>query len=206
MTTVEYKDQSCRLLALTDEVDKRGVTSLRLTNVRLEGSESELTCFGMMFRGHPDLKELYLKNVTLSQDEMNLDQALSCLLVSADHIETVHIENAPITTSSLMTISYCSTLRDLNLPNNRFVDKDAAALADALSSSKTIRKVDLSGNDISAFRPGVPIYAFCPTQKIARRLQIHRAIRLQIHRTIHPIISSSSTENVEEANVSKKRL
>lgn len=149
MTTVEYKDQSCRLLALTDEVDKRGVTSLRLTNVRLEGSESELTCFGMMFRGHPDLKELYLKNVTLSQDEMNLDQALSCLLVSADHIETVHIENAPITTSSLMTISYCSTLRDLNLPNNRFVDKDAAALADALSSSKTIRKVDLSGNDIS---------------------------------------------------------
>lgn len=149
MTTVEYKDQSCRLLALTDEVDKQGVTSLRLTNVRLEGSESELACFGMMFRGHPDLKELYLKNVTLSQDEMNLDQALSCLLVSADHIETVHIENAPITTSSLMTVSYCSTLRNLILPNNRFVDKDAAALADALSSSKDIRKVDLSGNDIS---------------------------------------------------------
>lgn len=51
---------------------------------------------------------------------------------------------------------------------------------------------------VSAFRPGVPIYAFCPTQKIARRLQIHRAI--------HPIISSSSTENVEEAVMEAKDM
>lgn len=48
---------------------------------------------------------------------------------------------------------------------------------------------------VAAYRPSVPIYAFCPNSKIARRLQIHRGI--------HPIVSSSAVDAEEAVTQAK---
>jgi len=50
---------------------------------------------------------------------------------------------------------------------------------------------------VAANRPSIPIYAFCPTAKIARRLQIHRGI--------HPIVSSG-VPDAEEAVTHAKEM
>lgn len=50
---------------------------------------------------------------------------------------------------------------------------------------------------VAAYRPSIPIYAFCPTARLARRLQIHRGI--------HPIISSS-IPSPEEAILQAKSM
>lgn len=44
---------------------------------------------------------------------------------------------------------------------------------------------------VAAYRPSIPIYAFCPTAKLARRLQIYRAI--------HPIVGLHGVPDRERA-------
>jgi pyruvate kinase len=43
---------------------------------------------------------------------------------------------------------------------------------------------------VAAYRPNVPIFAFCPTAKMGRLLQLHRGV--------HPIVSESAVEPADE--------
>eukprot|EP00522_Entomoneis_paludosa_P012391 CAMPEP_0172457754 /NCGR_PEP_ID=MMETSP1065-20121228/23992_1 /TAXON_ID=265537 /ORGANISM="Amphiprora paludosa, Strain CCMP125" /LENGTH=197 /DNA_ID=CAMNT_0013211665 /DNA_START=74 /DNA_END=667 /DNA_ORIENTATION=- len=149
MTVVELSDKTCDLKELAQLVGKNGVTALRLTNVELAGSDDDMFGFATVVRGHPTIEEFKMIDVKIADPTTSLDNTVSCLLVSASCIHTLHLENTRVSATTISTATHCSTLKKLVLPKNGFTDADAGVVANSLSSNKSIETVDLSNNDLS---------------------------------------------------------
>ncbi|KAL7577982.1 hypothetical protein ACA910_007599 [Epithemia clementina (nom. ined.)] len=147
MSTIEISNTTCTYKSLASNL-KDNVKVFRLSNVKIEGTEDDMHQLMRNMRGHPCMETFFVKNVTTADPNATLDMIVSSLLASAPRIDTIHIENTSIDASTLATVSYCDSLQSLELPRNGFQDKDAAVIADALTSS-SVQSLDLSGNELS---------------------------------------------------------
>lgn len=148
-TKLELRNTTSTFKKLANQLDDH-IEFLRLEDVKIEGSEEDMIFYlARTVRGHPSLREVYIKNVTTNDHSISLDLVVSSILVSVDNIESLHIENTPVKASAVATVAYCSSLKYLSLPNNRYTDEDAKVIADGLSSNKSVEMVDLSRNILS---------------------------------------------------------
>lgn len=150
-TTVEFSNTSLSLVELTRLVDQDTVQQVRLDNVQLQGSDDDMYQLSRKLRGHPSLEVFSCKKVS-TEEGTSLDAAVSCLLVSAYKLQTLHLEETPVTSSALLAVAHCTSLRHLELPNNGYSDDCAQIIVKGLidSHDELIKTLDLSGNKISA--------------------------------------------------------
>ncbi|KAL7579383.1 hypothetical protein ACA910_014053 [Epithemia clementina (nom. ined.)] len=129
---------------------KDNTKSLRLENVKIEGTNDDMQRLFSCVRGHPSLESFHAINVSTVDPTVTLDLIVSSLLVSAQRIQTVHIESTPIQASTIASVVYSDTVQSLSIPMNGYKDADASLIADALMSSPpSLHSVDLSGNELS---------------------------------------------------------
>ena len=148
-TTVEKKNTSTTYVELAGLVENDGMKTFRLSNVEISGDEDDAFRLSRSLRGHPGLEEVYLTNITLTEEGLKMDNIIEMLLVSSQSLKVLKLDNVPVQAKSVATVAYCETLETLALPNNKFNDVDAKAIADAVESSTSVKEVDLSGNRIS---------------------------------------------------------
>ena len=120
-----------------------------MTNVEISGDEDDSFDFARAIRGHPELENVILTNVTLTEEGMNLDCIVEMMLVSCHNLHHIKLDNVPVRAKSCGTLVYCESLTKLALPNNGFNDVDAKLIATSVESNKSVTSVDLSGNKIS---------------------------------------------------------
>lgn len=149
MSTVEKKNTSITFAELAGLVQDDEMKILRLTDVEIAGDEDDAFDLSRSLRGHPSLEQVILTNITLTEASMKMDAIIEMMLVSAQSLKALKLDNVPVQAKSVATVAYCETLDVLALPNNRFNDMDAQAIADAVEASKSVKEVDLSGNRIS---------------------------------------------------------
>ena len=149
MTTVEITNTSTTFVELAGLVECDTTSIIRLTNVEIAGDEDDAFRLSRSLRGHPNLEEVLLTNITVPDGSVNMDAIIEMLLVSSQNLRVIKLDNVPVHAKSVSTLEYCATLETLALPNNSFNDVDAKQIADAVENSKSVTSVDLSGNSIS---------------------------------------------------------
>jgi Leucine-rich repeat (LRR) protein len=150
MTLIYVKDgkMSMReLAAMIDRIPEMDV--FKLKRVSLDGTEDDIIALSKTLRGHPNLDELRMIDITLTDSSLNLDQVVSLVLVTVTDLKVLELENVPISTSTLASVGYCPNLKTVAFPNSNLTDKDASVLAKAFAQSDSIELIDLSGNDLS---------------------------------------------------------
>lgn len=149
MTVLEKTSTSTTFVDLASAVEDESIVTIRLTDVEIAGDDDDAFRLSRSLRGHPNLEEVSLTNITLKQEGMKLDAMIEMLLVSSQNLKTLKLDNVPVQAKSVATLAYCETLTTLALPNNSFNDVDAKAIADSVEASNSVTTVDLSGNKIS---------------------------------------------------------
>ena len=150
MTLIYVKDgkMSMReLAAMIDRIPEMDV--FKLKRVSLDGTEDDIIALSKTLRGHPNLDELRMIDITLTDSSLNLDQVVSLVLVTVTDLKVLELENVPISTSTLASVGFCTCLKTVAFPNSNLTDKDASVLANAVAHSDSIESIDLSGNDLS---------------------------------------------------------
>jgi len=150
MTDIVISNETVTFKSLTSMVKKDDdFKAFELDSVKIEGSEDDMIMLSKAIRGHPCMKTFMLKNVTVANESVDLDQVVEMLLITCPKLRTLHLENAPISATSIATAGYCSTLEELLVPNSKLNDKDAATVAAAVAQNQSVRVVDLTGNDMT---------------------------------------------------------
>jgi Leucine-rich repeat (LRR) protein len=150
MTLVYVKEEKMSiksLAAMTERFPEMEI--LKLEEVELEGTDDDIIALAKALRGHQYLEEFRMANVTLTDKSLSLDHGVSIVLVTVEHLKVVKLEKVPISSSALASVGYCTGLKKLSFPNSGLTDKDATALASAVTQSTSIEVVDISGNDLS---------------------------------------------------------
>jgi Leucine-rich repeat (LRR) protein len=150
MTLIYVKDgrMSMRELAATiDRIPEMDV--LKLKRIELEGTEDDIIALSKTLQGHPNLDEIHMTNITMTDSSLNLDQVVSLVLATVTDLKVLELENVPISTSALASVGYCTYLKTVAFPNSNLTDKDASVLAKAVTQSDSIELIDLSGNDLT---------------------------------------------------------
>jgi hypothetical protein len=83
MTLIYVKDgkMSMReLAAMIDRIPEMDV--FKLKRVSLDGTEDDIIALSKTLRGHPNLDELRMIDITLTDSSLNLDQVVSLVLVT----------------------------------------------------------------------------------------------------------------------------
>jgi len=150
MSTISFSNETLSFKDLSKKVEKDDkMTTFRLKDVKIEGGERDMVTFSKAFRGHPNLEVFELVNVTVLDADVTLDQVISMLLITVPCIETLKLDSTKISSDAIATVGYCSTLKNLYMPNNDINDEQAKDIANAIAQSKTVEKIDLTGNDLS---------------------------------------------------------
>jgi Ran GTPase-activating protein (RanGAP) involved in mRNA processing and transport len=150
MTLIYVKDEKMAVKDLTRMIEKAtDMNVLKLESVVLDGTEDDIISLSKAIRGHPYLEEFRWSDVTLTDLSLTLNQVVSMLFVTVPDLHVVQLEKLPITTSALATAGYCTSLRQLLLPNSNLNDKDATFIADAIAKNPVLEVIDLSANDLS---------------------------------------------------------
>ena len=150
MTLIYVKDGKMSLMELAAMIDRiPEMDVLKLKRVELDGTEDDIIALSETLRGHPNLDELRMTDITLTDSSLNLDKVVSLVLVTVTDLKVLKLENVPISTSTLASVGYCTYLKTVAFPNSNLTDKDASVLAKAFTQSDSIDSIDLSGNDLS---------------------------------------------------------
>jgi Ran GTPase-activating protein (RanGAP) involved in mRNA processing and transport len=147
--TIEKSDTTVSFKELAGLIEDGDINVIRLTNLTIEGNDTDAFALSRSIRGHPGLEEVYMTNIKCLDSEVNLDMIVEMMLVSCSKLCVLKIDAVPMKASAVSAIQYCEALESLLLPNNGFNDMDASLIADALAASKCIQTIDLSGNKIS---------------------------------------------------------
>ena len=148
MTKIHISDSEMSFKDLTTLMEMTGnVSSFTLEDMALSGDEDDEFALSRVFRGSPHLREFSLTNITSS---VSLNQVVCMILASCPRLETIKLENAPITSKgALQAIGFCPTLKNLFIPNSNLKNEDAATVAEAAAQCCSIECIDISGNDLS---------------------------------------------------------
>lgn len=146
MTVYELTNETVTFEDLSSKLSNDSLTVFRLKDVKVSGSERDAINMSKTIRGHPNLQEFSLTNVEVLDAAVDLDPVVSMLLVTVTTLKTLRLENAPITMSALSTIGYCTTLKELFMPNSGLKDEDATIIAAGIAQNQSIETVDLTGN------------------------------------------------------------
>jgi Leucine-rich repeat (LRR) protein len=150
MTLIYVKDGKMSMRELAAMIDRIPVMDvLKLKRVELEGSQDDIIALSKTLRGHPNLDELRMTDITLTDSSLNVDQVVSLVLATVTDLKVLKLQNVPISTSTLASVGFCTHLKTVAFPNSNLTDKDASVLANAFTQSDSIELIDLSGNDFS---------------------------------------------------------
>ena len=146
MSVIDHSNVEISFAQLNQEIADTGLTAFRLSEVAINGDEDDMYTFVRSFRGHPNIRELSLNDVSCTAPEVTLDNLVSTVLVSLPNIEILRLDKMAFSSSTVASVGYCSTLAELSLRNSSITDKDAGVIAQALSDSDSIQSIDLTGN------------------------------------------------------------
>jgi Leucine-rich repeat (LRR) protein len=154
MSIVCFRNTSVSYNEIAFELTNEAVTSVFLIGVEIYGTASDLT-LAKALRGHANLKQFHLRDVTLRDSESaattsSFDLILSMLFIAVPNLSVVHIENTKLPPNALQALSHCTTLQTLRLIKCQLTDFHASTIAAVLQSSHScIERIDLSGNDMT---------------------------------------------------------
>jgi Leucine-rich repeat (LRR) protein len=150
MSLIFVKDEKMTLKSLCAMIDKAPKLDVfKLEEVELQGTANDIIVLSHTLRGHPDLEEFHMTSVTLTDSSLSLDQVISMMLVTAPNLRLVKLERVPVSSSAFAAAGYCTSLKEILVPNSNLTDKDAITLAKAVAQSPSIELIDISGNDLS---------------------------------------------------------
>lgn len=125
------------------------VSSLILNHVKIAGDNPALYDFWRVLRGHPNLAEFSWSNVTFEDLEADVSRLVSVLFVACPKLTRVVLDNMHVSVGAIQSAEYCTHLREVTLSNGHYSDEEAAGIAQALSRSSHLEKVDFRGNDLT---------------------------------------------------------
>jgi len=120
MTLLEHKNETITAKDLAKEISADDfILELNLKDVKISGSDGEVSDLSRAIRGHPRIMEFSMVNVECLDAEVNLDVVVSMLLITCPKIEKLHLENASVTTPALSTVGYVFKEQDTSIPLSR---------------------------------------------------------------------------------------
>jgi Leucine-rich repeat (LRR) protein len=148
MTSLSIANEQTTFWEILAKVEKVGeLTSLSLDQVTIDGDEEDMLTLSKFLRGGR-LESVSFCSVIFTNSTFDLTQIISTLLVSADSLKLLKLENCEFASSALACIAYCSSLKTLHLPGNKLTDEDAVKIAEGLGAS-SIEAIDVSNNDLT---------------------------------------------------------
>lgn len=149
MTVIEYSNHTACLKVLRVKIEYDDcLTTLTLKDVELEGDDQQMLNFSRALRGHPSLEEVNFDNVTCVEKAVDLDGALSMLVVSGQNLQKLSIKNMKVSSAVLSTVGY-SSLKQLEVINCGLDDASATALAGSIANMPSLQSIDLTGNNMT---------------------------------------------------------
>jgi hypothetical protein len=146
MSVIEHTSVEIKFSQLNEKILNNNISAFRLTDVKVNGDDNDMFTFVRSLRGHPNIEEFSLNDVTCNESKVALDSLLSTVLVSLPKLKIFRLDNMQFAKGTIMSVGHCPTLTELSLRNNHLNDEDAGMIAQAMADSNSIQSIDLTGN------------------------------------------------------------